>query len=369
MQCTHTSPTTVAFRPPAADAVAATGPSIGSWSSLQARTKALMMDVEFLPLKDFAPKGTLSVDSRSTSRCPAHTAVVIDGNALHANSVHFPRVTSETEAPVRRFIASQAPYKDEIPVFWRGIVEKRCGAIIDLTTHQDHQSHRIPAYYPQDDETATTFVQKGDSIGPCVQGCGLEGPTHYHVIGTRWASGSGSEDEGIYETATAVKVNATVQVQLIGTRSLQDSRWTSTTPATIATYAVKVFGNGGQLLSEDRVQRWHYNTWTDMESPALVEEFAEMVNTIDQEFSRLDTLVHCVAGIGRTGTLITGLILKQQIVEGKIQAGNLASSLEEIILDLRIQRGSDFVATISQFNFLIEYGEMLLAQGLDVQQI
>ena len=326
------------------------------WGSIEARTAALMQGIAFLPLNGFAPTGSLSVSTRAPqNQCPAHTAVVVDGVAQNANVIRFPRAISASTTTVRQFVASQAPHADELALFWRGVLEKNCGAIIALTTQMDSQQYRLPDYCPVEDESEVTFFQRSE-LGLCVPDCGLEGPEHSHITESHHNTGSESE----YEETIAVKTNATVQIKRSATRTLNNPQWANTLQATIATYAVKVFGTNGQVLSEGNVQRWHYNNWPDMGVVSSVEEFAKVIETVDSEFNGLNPLVHCVAGIGRTGALIAGLILKQQIAERKIQKHELPQLIEEIVLELRLQRGKCFVYTDSQLDILIKYGEMLL---------
>lgn len=72
--------------------------------------------------------------------------------------------------------------------------------------------------------------------------------------------------------------------------------------------------------------------------------------------------VHCRAGMGRTGTLIVAVILKEKIERGEITPANLRESLLKIVLGLRKHRGSAFVQRSTQLNALVEYAQYLFTQ-------
>lgn len=71
--------------------------------------------------------------------------------------------------------------------------------------------------------------------------------------------------------------------------------------------------------------------------------------------------IHCRAGVGRTGTLITALLLKEKIESGVIHKQNLDDSLIDLLLQLRHQRGPKFVENKAQLDLLRRYAESLLA--------
>lgn len=124
---------------------------------------------------------------------------------------------------------------------------------------------------------------------------------------------------------------------------------------TTRTYIIQDNATGQSLIMSCD----HYTAWADhgsIEAP----ELHSLVGKLEHEFRR-NTLVHCYAGVGRTGTLLTAYFLKQRIIKGEITAQNLATNLEELLISLRRQRGPKFLQTETQFNLLIDYAIMLLS--------
>ena len=77
------------------------------------------------------------------------------------------------------------------------------------------------------------------------------------------------------------------------------------------------------------ITQYHYISWSDFECPSL-QSFLKLINCINVH--NLPLCIHCSAGVGRTGVLITILTLMDQITKNK----NI--NIVEIILHLREYR-------------------------------
>lgn len=81
-----------------------------------------------------------------------------------------------------------------------------------------------------------------------------------------------------------------------------------------------------------------------------------------QEPDEATLLVHCYAGIGRTGTFITALLLKYLIENSSLGDNEhpsewLEKNLVDIVLKMREERSPRFVQTKEQFKLLLELGQ------------
>lgn len=104
---------------------------------------------------------------------------------------------------------------------------------------------------------------------------------------------------------------------------------------------------------EKQIQRLHFASWPDFGVVSLT-DLKTLVNTCERlrVGSDMPLWVHCRAGVGRTGTLITAMILKEKIQKGEISLRNLDESIISIVIKLRAQRGPCFVQQPQQLELV-----------------
>lgn len=96
----------------------------------------------------------------------------------------------------------------------------------------------------------------------------------------------------------------------------------------------------------------HFENWKDYGIPDLA-LFGRFIKIVDRcSFPKTPILVHCVAGIGRSGTFVAAHSLRKVIL-----AGGSTVNIPQQIYNMRLQRFG-LVSTIKQFQFV--YKAMLL---------
>lgn len=103
-----------------------------------------------------------------------------------------------------------------------------------------------------------------------------------------------------------------------------------------------------QLFTHNRrtITQLHLENWVDYSVPSLG-LFEHLVNYVDvYAEAKTPILVHCSAGVGRSGTFVAAHSLRQEIL-----AGCTEINIPQRIFDLRLQR-AELVTTVKQFQFI-----------------
>jgi protein tyrosine phosphatase len=104
------------------------------------------------------------------------------------------------------------------------------------------------------------------------------------------------------------------------------------------------------------------NEWRDFNATSLekLDALVDKVEKIRSEFSGRAILVHCRAGVGRTGTLIVACAVKALIRAGEIKESNYKGYIASLVLAMRDQRGPECVQRVEQLVMLFDYARKLL---------
>ncbi|XP_071501781.1 receptor-type tyrosine-protein phosphatase epsilon-like [Diadema antillarum] len=116
-------------------------------------------------------------------------------------------------------------------------------------------------------------------------------------------------------------------------------------------YAVRTFNVTRDDIQRELVQ-YHYTAWPDMAVPEYTAPLMTFIQ-VTRRLDRIPTVVHCSAGVGRTGTYITlDAMLDQVKHERKVDAYNFVSGLRQCRFKM--------VQVVEQYKFI--YNALLESQ-------
>lgn len=195
----------------------------------------------------------------------------------------------------KKFICAQGPMDSTINDFWRMIWEQHLEIIVMLTNLEEYNKAKCAKYWPEQindttkfGEITVTFTREQRYADYLVRELKITRRNPPAASnGTNGGSGSGG-------------------------------------------------GSGNASASEDEevrcISQYHYSQWKDFMAPELgVIKFIRLINDV-YSVQRGPILVHCSAGVGRTGTLVALDSLMQQLQDEN------QVSIFNTVCDLRHQR-------------------------------
>lgn len=214
------------------------------------------------------------------------------GDYVNASLVESPK----SELPGWSFIAAQGPLRSTLEDFWKMVFQQQCPAIVMLTRVMEKQQEKCAPYYPEGLGESCMF---GD----------------YEVV---------------VENVRDISLDITVR----GLRVMQVSTQSS------------IFLN-----------HYHYHEWPDHGVPEYTRPIRDLINMLASSGAGQDKiLVHCSAGVGRTGTfcavhiVLNRLRYLQSLKDVTQEKLEWAVNLVAIVGALRNQR-MGMVQTIDQYYF------------------
>ena len=110
-----------------------------------------------------------------------------------------------------------------------------------------------------------------------------------------------------------------------------------------------------EKMHKSLVTRIHYSAWRDKNIVAIetLAKLAEHLRSLRTD--ECEPIVHCRAGVGRTGTLVTAAYILDLIEANKITLENMYQMINELILNERKQTSVHFVQTYGQYQLLTDF--------------
>lgn len=187
----------------------------------------------------------------------------------------------------KKFICAQGPMDNTVNEFWRMVWEQHLELVLMLTNLEEYSKTKCSKYWPDKNDMDKVFGDIGVT----------------HVTETRYS-------------------DYIVRELRIGRRDHRDHE-------------------------ERTITQYHYLVWKDFMAPEHPHGIIKFIKRMNEAYSpeRGSILVHCSAGVGRTGTLVALDCLLQQLKEeGQV-------SIFNTICDLRHQRNF-LVQSLKQYIFI-----------------
>ncbi|KAJ0171133.1 hypothetical protein K1T71_013332 [Dendrolimus kikuchii] len=231
----------------------------------------------------------------------------------------------------KRFICAQGPTDTTVNDFWRMIWEHGLELIVMLTNLEEHSKVKCSKYWPDEVRGARAF---GNIV---VQHVGERRYSDYIVRELKISKlPTNSEGQPIVENNGVAKRNG-------------DCKDPSESSAPTSPREVKE-------TSEARIVRqYHFLMWKDFAAPEHPHSILKFIKRVNEAWSNMvgrPAVVHCSAGVGRTGTLVALDCLLDQLRETDHAA------VFNTVAELRRQRNF-LVQSLKQYVFvyraLVEY--------------
>lgn len=214
----------------------------------------------------------------------------------------------------RRYIASQAPktikHSCEDSFFYL-IESQKIQTIVNLTMHQEHSKEKCALYW----KTGFIMRPKGVDGAPCEwfvkRECGEE------LLAV----------DKIDETQRLVR----------------------------RTFIIKFYD---EAVAPRQFTQIHYENWPDNGAPSL-SLFRKLLEIINEINDPSPTLVHCSAGVGRTGTFISGMHIFEMLKAKELGTDDVPRKVFHSVKELRMQR-ADMVVSHDQFESIVSLGKGVL---------
>lgn len=229
----------------------------------------------------------------------------------------------------KKFICAQGPMDATISDFWRMIWEQHLEIIVMLTNLEEYNKTKCAKYWPEKVADAKKF---GDITVTFTDEQRFSDYLVRHLKITRRNSATSNGNAGGGGGGAG------------GPESAEHNGG-----AVVAADGGSNASSSVEETTEDcrHITQYHYLVWKDFSAPEHPHGILKFIRQINAVYSlqRGPILVHCSAGVGRTGTLVALDSLMQQLEE----EGHV--SIFNVVCDMRHQRNF-LVQSLKQYIFL-----------------
>ncbi|KAF2364656.1 PTP type protein phosphatase [Trinorchestia longiramus] len=234
----------------------------------------------------------------------------------------------------KKFICAQGPMDGTVDDFWRMIVEQGCGICVMLTNLEENGKVKCVKYWPEAGQPKT--------FGNITVRLVKEKSYADYIVRTLRA-------EWMVQSVSS-------NVDLSNKNIVGGEGSTSTNTSNASNTNHSSSGSLAEELKYHEVEQYHYLMWKDFVAPEHPVGILAFLRRMNEAYSheKGPLLVHCSAGVGRTGTLVALDSLVQELDDER------QASVYNLICDLRHQRNF-LVQSLKQYVFihraLMEYAQ------------
>lgn len=247
-------------------------------------------------------KGMNSVCRYGDIKPPIHSKVSLGDDAIYSNLESGRPINANivTIGGKEIGIATQAPKEKTANDFWQMVDENDVRVIVDLTSTKDKDVKKIPPYREE------KYLE--------ASGLGLQ---------------KGEHTEG----GNIVAENITKKNPVTG--------------------------------QKDNIYSMNYTAWPDhgVVSVGELRNIVDYMGKLQEVAGSEKMVVHCTAGVGRTGTVMSAFALKAAHQRGELTVDNVDEKVQQFIAEGRDSRGKAFVQSAPQAQLVFQYADFLVNGG------
>ncbi|GMS83523.1 hypothetical protein PENTCL1PPCAC_5698 [Pristionchus entomophagus] len=283
-------------------------------------------DSDYLFTQEFEalpyPKLPATASCRNASKNRYKDIVAFDETRVKLNKVNGVETSDYINANWiksyggrKRFIASQAPLESTLTDFWRMIWEHDIRIVVMLSNLVERNRNQSAKYWPDELSTPQPAYVGDFSIIPCGQQYMAD-----HCIRTFDVTYQGppmdrANGGGGVNTRASPEATGSITSEYANVPSSRGSIG-----------AVISDGRASSLIDINhaetrRIVQYHYTAWNDYKAPECPTGLLRFLMKLRSltEFEEHPSIIHCSAGVGRTGTLIAiDSLIDQCQKEGKV---------------------------------------------------
>ncbi|CAJ0581740.1 unnamed protein product, partial [Mesorhabditis spiculigera] len=217
--------------------------------------------------------------------------------------------------PQKRFIAAQGPLPNTIDDFWRMCWEQGVEMIVMVANLTERHKQQCAKYWPDDEPLSLS---------------------RYEVIPTGQSEYYADYSVRTFEVREKLLSGrlSPISIPVNHGRSLADMSTLEGSGSEYANLPNGIVSNGRSTPATNgrRITQFHFTNWNDHKAPECsigLLRFLHLLRDRD-EFSNTPVVVHCSAGVGRTGTLIAiDSMLDMYEKENEIDVFKFVSSMRQ----------------------------------------